>query len=141
MISPGYQFTTEDFDDPRIEELKEKASRLNEQEKALEKKNGVKINSYSYGHGNKHIYETRTRYYVWCRGRGSRTDPEKIKAFQHVWKQKYGNEISKNYAKHSLGQDLPLWMAERTAVYLMKRRVHKDISRVDEIGIGHTFYR
>ena len=137
-IYPGYQFTTDNFDDERIDALKEYAKQLNEEEKFLEKENGAEITSYLNWHGDKISYKTRTRYYVWCRGRGSRTDPAKIKAKQIAFKQDYGRELSARGAKMMLTQDLPLWMAERAAVYLMKRYIHKDVFP-EEAEIG-TFF-
>lgn len=115
MVNYGYRFTTDSLDDPRIAELKTLVKDMNQLD-------GFKT-EWVPGVGAK---KTRTHYWrVKVRGRGSRWTPEKIQAKRDAWRQMYGRDISENYAKDSLAQDLPNWMAERHAVYVIKEMVNR----------------
>lgn len=128
-MQPRYEFVTEDFDDPRIEEVRERVRLMNETQK--EKEKNFPMSYYSrhagYTSNGEYVYGkgaiAHHRYYVWLRGRGNRTSPEKIKAFEHAWKQRYGKECPYTTLgiKYRLAQDLPVWMAERVAVYIMEK--------------------
>lgn len=115
MINYGYRFTTDSLDDPRIAELKALVKDMNQLD-------GVKT-EWVPGKG---MRKTRTHYWrVKVRGRGSRWTPEKIQAKRDAFRQTTGRDIGENYAKYRLAQDLPNWMAERHAVYLIKERVYR----------------
>lgn len=114
MHKHGYRFTTDSLDDPRIKELKDLVRDMNQMD-------GFETR-WVHGEG---VKKTRTHYWrVKVRGRGSRWTPDKIRAKRDAWRQVYGREISEGYAKRSLAQDLPNWMAERHAVYLIKERAY-----------------
>lgn len=122
-----YEFVTSDFDDPRIEEVKARVRRMNEDQAKIEKDFPDYREGWYHGWTGEYkrgLVQTHRRYYVWLRGRGSRSSPEKIKAWKDVWQQKYGKPYrwSDESVKNHLKQDLPLWMAERAAVYIMERR-------------------
>lgn len=115
-----YEFVTDDIDDPRIDEVRQRVRELNAAQKEMEERFPHRYRRYSGP------YRTKTRYYVWLRGRGNRTSPEKIQAWKDAFKQKYGRDYkwSDQGVKYRLAQDLPVWMAERVAVYIMSRTEH-----------------
>ena len=128
-MKPRYEFVTDDLDDPRIDEVRNKIKKLNEAQKELEERFPERYYSWQAGYydGDDYVRGSgavaRTRYYLWLRGRGNRTSPEKIQAWKDAFKQKYGKDYnwSDEGVKRRLAQDLPIWMAERAAVYIMSR--------------------
>jgi hypothetical protein len=118
-IATAYQFTVDDMDDQRITDLKQMVKMMN-------KVDGYETRWERDDAGRLVKKTNRTHYWrLKYRGRGSRWTPEKIQAKRDAFRQQYDRNISEGYAKHSLAQDLPVWMAERIAVYLYKERVYK----------------